>query len=276
MGCHFLFQGIFPTQGSNPGLLHCRQILYWLSYDGRPWKGLWSGWILKAVFSLFFFFLLVLKTHWVGFWKLFFCFPKGGTVVKLVVSPLPTVPGLIFWEHSLSKFILSISLENVHRVGNFAGLAFGVLGMTKGQMKRSLYEVIQVACGLTSNWSSEQSQEEPHSFNTFWYSYLSPSQSPPSPESGRSSSIIGRPLCLTQLGCQAVTNCSPSLFIQGELPPGEFSLTLCYLRGRGNTGKALLPFLIQSNIIICSKRGLECLLGSAGLSQNLSHPRVCA
>ena len=32
MGCHFLLQGIFPTQESNPGLLHCRQILYQLSY----------------------------------------------------------------------------------------------------------------------------------------------------------------------------------------------------------------------------------------------------
>ena len=28
VGCHFLLQGIFSTQGSNPGLLHCRQILY--------------------------------------------------------------------------------------------------------------------------------------------------------------------------------------------------------------------------------------------------------
>ena len=27
VGCHALSQGIFPTQGSNPGLLHCRQIL---------------------------------------------------------------------------------------------------------------------------------------------------------------------------------------------------------------------------------------------------------
>ena len=27
VGCHFLLQGIFPTQGSNPGLLHCRQTL---------------------------------------------------------------------------------------------------------------------------------------------------------------------------------------------------------------------------------------------------------
>ena len=28
VGCHFLLQGIFPTQGSNPHLLHCRWILY--------------------------------------------------------------------------------------------------------------------------------------------------------------------------------------------------------------------------------------------------------
>ena len=29
-------EGIFPTQESNLGLLHCRQILYWLSYEGSP------------------------------------------------------------------------------------------------------------------------------------------------------------------------------------------------------------------------------------------------
>ena len=33
VGGHSLLQGIFPTQGSNPGLLHCRQILYYLSYQ---------------------------------------------------------------------------------------------------------------------------------------------------------------------------------------------------------------------------------------------------
>ena len=32
----FPSQGIFPTQGSNPGLLHCRQILYCLSHQGSP------------------------------------------------------------------------------------------------------------------------------------------------------------------------------------------------------------------------------------------------
>ena len=35
--CHFLLQGIFLTQGSNPGLLHCRQILYHLSHFRFHW-----------------------------------------------------------------------------------------------------------------------------------------------------------------------------------------------------------------------------------------------
>ena len=34
VGSHSLPQGIFPTQGSNPGLLLCRWILYQLSYQG--------------------------------------------------------------------------------------------------------------------------------------------------------------------------------------------------------------------------------------------------
>ena len=36
MGSLSLFQGIFPTQESNRGLLRCRQILYQLSYQGSP------------------------------------------------------------------------------------------------------------------------------------------------------------------------------------------------------------------------------------------------
>ena len=35
-GCHALLQGIFPTQGLNPGLPHCRWILYYLSHQGSP------------------------------------------------------------------------------------------------------------------------------------------------------------------------------------------------------------------------------------------------
>ena len=36
VGSLSLLRGIFPTQGSNPGLLHCRQILYQLSHQGSP------------------------------------------------------------------------------------------------------------------------------------------------------------------------------------------------------------------------------------------------
>ena len=34
VGSHSHLQGIFPIQGLNPGLLHCRQILYPLSHQG--------------------------------------------------------------------------------------------------------------------------------------------------------------------------------------------------------------------------------------------------
>ena len=33
---HSLLEGIFPTQGENSGLLHCRQILYHLNHQGSP------------------------------------------------------------------------------------------------------------------------------------------------------------------------------------------------------------------------------------------------
>ena len=36
MGSHSLLQGIFLTQGLNPGLLHCGQILYHLNHQRKP------------------------------------------------------------------------------------------------------------------------------------------------------------------------------------------------------------------------------------------------
>ena len=36
VGCHFLLQGIFPTQELNLCLLPCRQMIYQLSYKGSP------------------------------------------------------------------------------------------------------------------------------------------------------------------------------------------------------------------------------------------------
>ena len=43
MGCHFLLQEIFPTQGLNPDLSHCRQMLYHQSHQGSPGK-MEEGW----------------------------------------------------------------------------------------------------------------------------------------------------------------------------------------------------------------------------------------
>ena len=36
VGCHALLQGLFPTQGLNPGLPHCRQLLHCLSHQRSP------------------------------------------------------------------------------------------------------------------------------------------------------------------------------------------------------------------------------------------------
>ena len=68
VGSLSLLQGIFPTRGSNPGLLHCRQILYQLSYQGSPrilewvdypftrgssWPRNWTGvsWVACSFFT---------------------------------------------------------------------------------------------------------------------------------------------------------------------------------------------------------------------------------
>ena len=49
MGCHFFLQGIFPTMGSNPGFLHWRCILFWLSHKESP---IWHKYINKLPIML--------------------------------------------------------------------------------------------------------------------------------------------------------------------------------------------------------------------------------
>ena len=48
VGCHFLLQRIFPTQGSNSGLPHCRQMLYCLSYQGTELN--WTTFLALCLF----------------------------------------------------------------------------------------------------------------------------------------------------------------------------------------------------------------------------------
>ena len=53
VGCHFLLKGIFPTQGSNPGLPHCGQMLYRLSHQGKQMRIILSCCWWKGVENLF-------------------------------------------------------------------------------------------------------------------------------------------------------------------------------------------------------------------------------
>ena len=65
VGCHALLQGIFPTQGSNVGLLHCRQILYQLSYQGSLRDALLTSKVFDILITTAIWFLWYLSTcHW--------------------------------------------------------------------------------------------------------------------------------------------------------------------------------------------------------------------
>ena len=90
VGSHSLCQRIFPTQGLNPGLLHCRQILYHLRHQGSP--------LTLNPFS-FFYTLLNIVFH-----PLYFSFPV----------------------HSIFFFTLSFSFIhlNLSQSGNFLTMVY--------------------------------------------------------------------------------------------------------------------------------------------------------
>ena len=66
VGSHSLLQGIFPTQGSNPGLLYCRRILYQLSHKG-------SLYIYMYVRMYVYYTILYLSVHSLGTFRLLPC-----------------------------------------------------------------------------------------------------------------------------------------------------------------------------------------------------------
>ena len=89
--CHSLLQGIFPTQRSNSGLLHCRQILYHLSYRENLW----------IYFKSSFFYVYNEHCRYLSFilWKLllfsvgssFFCIYSCNSIIRyLNCPPFPT------------------------------------------------------------------------------------------------------------------------------------------------------------------------------------------
>ena len=65
MGSLSLLQGIFPTQGSNPGILHCRWILCQLSHKGSPRILEWVAYPFSS------------GSSWPRNWTGFFCIAGG-------------------------------------------------------------------------------------------------------------------------------------------------------------------------------------------------------
>ena len=142
MGCHSLLQRIFPTQGSNPGLQPCSQILYHLSHQRSP------------------------QLTW-------FCPKKLAKTVTLVVSP--TAPGSetsldisssnlcfqILQEKQLrmtkatlqnENYILFapqliINIRNTQVAGYFKPLNYLSLGETWSQMWLNAPSIFLASCG---------------------------------------------------------------------------------------------------------------------------------
>ena len=71
VGGLFLLQGIFPTQGSNPGLPHCRQILYHLSHIMHMFINLMVS--HRSLRYCSFFFIFFLSSPALS-WTFFVCF----------------------------------------------------------------------------------------------------------------------------------------------------------------------------------------------------------
>ena len=93
VGSLSLLQGIFPTQGSNPDLPHCRQILYQLSHQGSPWILEWVAYLFSS------------KSSWPRSWTRVSCivggfFPKWATRGALFNYNLFTFyfQSLSFWK----------------------------------------------------------------------------------------------------------------------------------------------------------------------------------
>ena len=63
VGSRSLLQGIFPTQGLNPDLPHCRWFLYHLSYQGSPI----NIFMHTSICSIFNFFFLCFEMHFFHF-----------------------------------------------------------------------------------------------------------------------------------------------------------------------------------------------------------------
>ena len=93
MGSLSLLQGIFPTRGSNSGLLHCGQILYQLSHKGSPRILEWVAYPLSSRSSL--------PRNWTGVSCIAGGFFTNWAMREMLLFSLGIV---IFWKRLLIDF----------------------------------------------------------------------------------------------------------------------------------------------------------------------------
>ena len=103
VGGHFLLQGIFPTQGLNPGLPHCGQTLYPLSHRGSH-----KSWRLGLT-------LVCVTAWWVFSWVLYQWHHNPETLF----SPLKLFLSFLFISDGVTIIHPVIQIRNMEAIFHF-------------------------------------------------------------------------------------------------------------------------------------------------------------
>ena len=122
---HALLQRIFLTQASNRGLLYCRRILYWLSYEGNPYINIYTG---ISCFS---------KNHFTAL-----CFYKRTTSVPIFTDII------FFFIKGKTKVMFSIFAVSSYRARHTSGCQSSTSSSFPGN-----YTQHQVVIALNCVWS---------------------------------------------------------------------------------------------------------------------------
>ena len=109
VGSHSLLKGIFPTQGSKPGLLHCRRILYQLSHKGNP----------KVLVSVAYPFSS--RSSWPRNWIRVSCF-AAGFVINWAIRAAPAS------ESFLMSWLFASEGQNIRASASTSALPMNIQG----------------------------------------------------------------------------------------------------------------------------------------------------
>ena len=146
VGSLSLLQGIFPTQGSNPGLLHCRWILYQLSHKGSPRIVEWVAYPFSSRSSR----------------------PRNWTLVSCIAGKFFTnwaIRQAPHWLELSGKWDNPVDLLiNIHLLGLGQGMHPGSLKVIAKERQRRQIGVLLVRKWVASRWAKEFSVPLPK-----WY-----------------------------------------------------------------------------------------------------------